>query len=399
MGRGEEVSTNPIARGPAKRVTTAHEDSIEGRIRAVKQQTVAESSAQPSDSPALKPANGFNLTLAERNTPALFGTGRIDAIPSEVLIAMAESQPADVRGRVSRTGEGRIGRFGWKAQIASLHEFVRGACANEIGLEVPGFSQAISPLDPDKKAKGLDMTESECDALVAYVRALPAPVVVDPYGPQGTRDIGEGRRLFADIGCAHCHTPTLGDVQGIYSDLLLHDMGQSLSDSGSYYGIDGPDITRRSRLPESGARRRSGDTAIPAPTCTTVGHRTWKRRSRSMRDKARLRRMRFFALSPRERSQVEAFLKSLVAPSAAGTPGVVVANQRETRIKPSEPLVSEVLARQQEATGTGPRPRAVARVPAATEGRSGRQAHQSGHQACRSRRQAKQGQARTRSGS
>ena len=37
------------------------------------------------------------------------------------------------------------------------------ACANELGLEVPGHSQAISPRDPDKKGKGLDMTESECD--------------------------------------------------------------------------------------------------------------------------------------------------------------------------------------------------------------------------------------------
>ncbi len=133
--------------------------------------------------------NGFNLTLVERNTPPLFGAGRIDEVPSEVLVAMAESQPADVRGRVGRTREGRIGRFGWKVQIPSLHEFVRVACANELGLEVPGHSQAASPLAPNGKAKGLDLTESECDALVSYVRALPAPVVVDPDGPQGTRDL------------------------------------------------------------------------------------------------------------------------------------------------------------------------------------------------------------------
>ena len=94
----------------------------------------------------LPPVNGFSLSLAERNTPALFGVGRIDEIPSEVLVAVAASQPEGIRGRVSRTREGRIGRFGWKAQIASLHEFVRGACANELGLEVPGHSQATSPL-------------------------------------------------------------------------------------------------------------------------------------------------------------------------------------------------------------------------------------------------------------
>ena len=84
------------------------------------------------------------------------------------------------------------------------------------------------------------MTEADCDALVAYVRALPAPVAIDPTGPQGAREMGEGRRLFVAVGCAGCHMPVLGDVQGIYSDLLLHDMGPSLSDSGTYYGIETP---------------------------------------------------------------------------------------------------------------------------------------------------------------
>ncbi len=64
----------------------ANDDSIEGRIRAVKQQTMPNRRLSQRF-PALKPSQGFNLTLAERNTPALFGSGQIDAIPSEVLIA------------------------------------------------------------------------------------------------------------------------------------------------------------------------------------------------------------------------------------------------------------------------------------------------------------------------
>ena len=209
--------------------------------------------------------NGFNVSVSERNTPPLFGAGLIDEIPSEVLVADggASSRPS-VRGRVSRTKEGRIGRFGWKAQVPSLHEFVRGACANELGLEVPGHSQGASPLAPGETcASGLDLTEPECDDLVAYVRALPAPVAVDPSGPQGTKDMRAGRRLFAQVGCASCHVPTLGDVQGIYSDLLLHDMGQSLSDSGSTYGVersghaDGP-TPREWRTPPLWGYRDSG---------------------------------------------------------------------------------------------------------------------------------------------
>ena len=53
-------------------------------------------------------------------------------------------------------------------------------------------------------------------------------------------EMEEGRRLFVAVGCATCHMPSLGGVQGIFSDLLLHDMGQSLSDSGMYYGVESP---------------------------------------------------------------------------------------------------------------------------------------------------------------
>ena len=232
--------SNPAQPAAHKAAPTPGSDPVQNRIRAFKERTAPDRRLRER-SGSLPSANGFNLSLAERNTPALFGAGRIDDIASEVLVAVAACQPAEVKGRVGRTKEGRIGRFGWKAQLPSLHEFVRGACANELGLEVPGHSQAASPLAPLTKAKGLDLTEADCDALVSYVRALPAPVVVDPAGPLGSEQLRAGRRLFADLECTACHMPTLGEVRGIYSDLLLHDMGQSLSDSGSTYGIDGPD--------------------------------------------------------------------------------------------------------------------------------------------------------------
>jgi len=318
--------------------------SILSRIRALKEQTVLARRLRDRSN-SLPSRNGFTLHVVERNTPALFGAGRIDAISSEVLVAVAALQPAEARGRVSRTQAGRIGRFGWKGQIPSLHEFVRGACANELGLEVPGHSQATSPLAPSKKAKGLDLTEPDCDALVAYIRALPAPVVVDPSGPQGTEDMREGRRLFADVGCASCHTPTLGNVRGIYSDLLLHDMGPSLSDSGSTYGIGGPDTPggptpREWRTPPLWGYRDSGPYLHDG-------------RAQSLEEVVALHEgqgkasaHRFFALASQERSQVEAFLKSLVAPSAAAAPGVVLAAEMESRIDQQEQRAPETLVRQ-----------------------------------------------------
>jgi RNA polymerase sigma factor (sigma-70 family) len=336
--------SSPAQKAAQNAASTPGGDALQNRIRAVREQTTPGRRFQER-SGNLPSRNGFILSLAERNTPALFGAGRIDDIASEVLVAVAACQPADVKGRVGRTKEGRIGRFGWKAQLPSLHEFVRGACANELGLEVPGHSQAASPVSPLNKVKGLDLTEADCDALVSYVRALPSPVVVDPAGPLGTEDMRVGRRLFGDLECTACHMPTLAEVRGIYSDLLLHDMGQSLSDSGSTYGIDGPDTPegpkpREWRTPPLWGYRDSGPYMHDG-------------RAQSLEEAVALHEgqgtasaHRFFSLSAGERAQVEAFLKSLVAPVAAASPGVVLASEMELRLEREERREPEDRVRQ-----------------------------------------------------
>ena len=124
------------------------------------------------------------LHMTQRNPTALYGAGLIDSLPAEALYEAARQQPSEIRGRVSRATAGVVGRFGWKAQTATLHDFVLSACANELGLEVPGHHQGTSPLAPFEAAKGLDLTEEECDALVAYVRNLRSPAVVEPSGPR-----------------------------------------------------------------------------------------------------------------------------------------------------------------------------------------------------------------------
>ena len=341
---GARSSQIPLNRQLVPKSNPTNGDAVQNRIRAFKERTSPDRRLRER-SGNVPSRNGFILSLAERNTPALFGAGRIDDIASEVLVAVAACQPADVKGRVGRTKEGRIGRFGWKAQLPSLHEFVRGACANELGLEVPGHSQAASPLNPLMKTRGLDVTEADCDALVSYVRALPSPVVVDPTGPLGSEDMRAGRRLFADLECTACHMPTLGEVRGIYSDLLLHDMGQSLSDSGSTYGIDGPDTPegpkpREWRTPPLWGYRDSGPYLHDG-------------RAQSLDEAVALHEgqgtasaQRFFSLSGRERAQVEAFLKSLVAPVAVASPGVVLAADLELRLEREERREPEDRVRQ-----------------------------------------------------
>src|SRR6185369_9644993 len=100
------------------------------------------------------------LVRSQRNTTALFGAGKIDQIPDHILrsLATAQTKEGQVSGRVPPVGPDKVGRFGWRGQMEHLHDFVLGACANELGLEVPGNAQPIDPLRPAYRSPGLDLT-------------------------------------------------------------------------------------------------------------------------------------------------------------------------------------------------------------------------------------------------
>ncbi|MFO0891188.1 MAG: di-heme oxidoredictase family protein [Isosphaeraceae bacterium] len=185
----------------------------------------------------LGPHGSLSFRLSQRNPTPLFGMGLVDAIPDEVIEAGARRRVSgwpSVNGRVSRLPDGRVGRYGWKAQTATLREFVLSAAAMEMGLHVPGHAQAADPRVPILPPPGLDLDRADCDALVAYVRSLPAPVVRLAATARESRDLKAGKSLFRSAGCAACHVPKLGDVEGLYSDLLLHEMASELSDTGVY---------------------------------------------------------------------------------------------------------------------------------------------------------------------
>jgi len=102
----------------------------------------------------------FNPVHTENvNTTPLFGAGWIDRIPGKNIrlqsIRAASRRVAKelsgdfsgvVGGRPRILPDGRVGKFGWKAQFATLEEFVAAACANGIGLGNPRMPQA-RPMD------------------------------------------------------------------------------------------------------------------------------------------------------------------------------------------------------------------------------------------------------------
>jgi CxxC motif-containing protein (DUF1111 family) len=213
----------------------------------------------------------FDVVRSQRNPTALYGAGLLDSISEKVIEAAAKAKhpgfPA-IAGRVSRLKDKRIGRFGWKAQTASLQDFVLTACAVELGLEVPGRHQGGSPQKPEAKAKALDLTQEECNSLTAFIRELPRPAERTPATADESREVAVGRALFARTGCTSCHTPKLGDVKGIYSDLLLHDLGPQLGDTGQYAVFD-PSSSEEEIVDETGPIAAAAQDA-PVPTAVGV---------------------------------------------------------------------------------------------------------------------------------
>ncbi|MGH7562374.1 MAG: di-heme oxidoredictase family protein [Gemmatimonadales bacterium] len=179
-----------------------------------------------------------------RTTPDVFGVGLLDAVPESTMLALADPDDADgdgISGRVNRFFDGRIGRFGRKALTPTLAEFNEGAFHEEQGLTVPNIlgegTVGGLPIPPGVDPTPEPEVSAELLALTnAYVGTL-APA--RPGDLDGTAR--RGQRLFATLGCARCHVPSLrtGDhpIRALahrevaaYTDLLLHDMGPELAD-------------------------------------------------------------------------------------------------------------------------------------------------------------------------
>jgi CxxC motif-containing protein (DUF1111 family) len=193
-----------------------------------------------------------------RLPPAVFGMGLIEAISDATIAALADSNDANgdgISGRINWVtppdyvlehvgGANRaVGRFGRKAQVSSLLQQVVEAYHQDMGIttefrpyEILHYSSQAATLASDRAADP-EITSSTVESVVHYVRTLAPPT---PGNTTASRQ--EGATLFTSVGCASCHVPTLRtgahpvaalstrDVT-LYSDLLLHDMGDALADN------------------------------------------------------------------------------------------------------------------------------------------------------------------------
>ncbi len=157
------------------------------------------------------------LIIESRQPPSLLGIGEMENISNETILAHADPEDLDgdgISGRPHILTNGQLGRFGWKAQIPSVRDFVADALLVEVGVTVhPSLSDFTVENDFDSCADP-ELVDEDVDALEFFVYELGAPTST-------TDSVNE---IFVQAGCAGCHIPSMDGVP-LYSDLLLHDMG------------------------------------------------------------------------------------------------------------------------------------------------------------------------------
>ncbi len=223
--------------------------------------------------------------LAFRIPLQLFGLGLIESIPDRAIKAQMrdngeEKRALGIAGHASiNPNTGTISRFGWKAQNASLTVFAGEAYNVEMGISNDLFPIARSEDSNCNMAyEPFDVPRIDDLSYSNPLKLMPAWLMFTEFmrfvdAPQPapmSASAEQGKRLFKEVGCALCHTPSFqtpgsvspmgqwdqvgpktaalrGQTVNLYSDLLVHHMGATLADN-VVQGDAGPDEFRTTPL-------------------------------------------------------------------------------------------------------------------------------------------------------
>jgi len=184
-----------------------------------------------------------DIQISPRIGPPVFGLGLLEAIPENDILALADEtdQNGDnISGKANyvinpETGLRELGRFGWKANTSTLRIQTAGAYHDDMGLtsEIFTTDEVNDGFNDDPEIS------SEVLRLVTFYTqtlAVPAPRGIE------NENVRRGAAIFERIQCASCHVPKQRTLEASidalanqtiwpYTDMLVHDMGEGLSDN------------------------------------------------------------------------------------------------------------------------------------------------------------------------
>lgn len=208
-----------------------------------------------------------DTSLSGRVSPALTGVGLIDALDDETILANEDIHDEDgdgISGRANRVWDKinqtwAVGKFGWKATVATLSEQNQSAFNGDLGLSTPLVTSPYGDCTQAQTAclnlangnsEHLDNLEvsNQIMLLVNKFSALSAPSKIRNLSD---KKFMQGKLVFDQLNCAGCHTPKMTTSNETeykvlasktfypFSDFLLHEMGPDLADTGNEFNANG----------------------------------------------------------------------------------------------------------------------------------------------------------------
>ncbi|HTV20346.1 MAG TPA: di-heme oxidoredictase family protein [Polyangiaceae bacterium] len=230
------------------------------------------------------------LRISARVAPAMIGLGLLEAIPESRLRELEDPDDADgdgISGHLNvvwdvEAQQSAVGRFGWKAEQPSVRQQAAGAFVGDMGITSSIFpNQECTTAETECHAAPNggepEITDDLFARVVRYSELLAVPARLEFEAD----DVLRGKAVFSDLGCQSCHTPShrTSDSAALeelrdqsiwpYTDLLLHDLGDALSDDRPSFGAAGsewrtpplwglghyPDVNGHDRLLHDGRAR------------------------------------------------------------------------------------------------------------------------------------------------
>lgn len=198
-----------------------------------------------------------SILISPRLGTPVFGLGLLEAIPEASILAYQDIDDVDgdgISGKANYvfdivSGRTQLGRFGWKANTATILEQCAAAYVNDMGI-----TNYLFPFETGHgQSNGnngyndyLELSDEILQKVAFYCKTLAVPASRN----HNKESVRNGARLFEQLECAKCHIPkhTTGysEITALayqtiypYTDLLLHDMGEDLADNRPDYLANG----------------------------------------------------------------------------------------------------------------------------------------------------------------
>ncbi len=200
------------------------------------------------------------LLTSARVAPSIVGLGLLDQVSETDILANADPYDINQDGISGRPNivwdteaqRTNLGRFGLKANVASLKQQIAGAFSGDMGITSilypqENCSQQLTACHTLANGGVPELSLAQLEAITFFHQSLAVPRPRYNNDPQ----VLLGKQFFNRIGCVSCHRAELhtspsaqpqflaNQTIAPYTDLLLHDMGEPLSDGRPDYQASG----------------------------------------------------------------------------------------------------------------------------------------------------------------